>query len=300
MLDVIFGGSEARQTTGIAEISLTFDNSQNELPIDYSEVVVTRRLFRSGESEYFINKSQCRLKDIRDLFLDTGIGHEGYSVIEQGKVEFIISAKPEERREMFEEAAGVSKYKVRREETLRKLEKCEVDMNRVNDMLGLLKEQIASLDIAAKKARQYQKSKEELKTFEIAGIVQNILSNRNEIEKIKSTLDPKGKSFEELTVRLNKLDAEIAELRLQQIQKDEIYIKLQDEYSQIKSGITLSDEKIRQAAARESETVERQEALKAEIKTGENKVKENLSEIETLKESSFRPFRCGFKIPERI
>jgi chromosome segregation protein len=109
MMDVIFAGSQSRAATGMAEVSLTFDNSQNVLPIDYSEVTVTRRMFRSGESEYFINKVQCRMKDIRDLFLDTGIGAEGYSVMEQGKVEFILTAKPEERRELFEEAAGVSK-----------------------------------------------------------------------------------------------------------------------------------------------------------------------------------------------
>jgi len=171
MLDVIFGGSHSRQTTGMAEVSLTFDNSKNLLPIDYTEVTVTRRIFRSGESEFFINKAQCRLKDIRDLFLDTGIGSEGYAIIEQGKVEFILSAKPEQKREMFEEAAGVSKYKVRREETLRKLEKVDIDLNRISDMLTLLKEQIASLDIAARKARQYQKYQDNLKKMEIASIV---------------------------------------------------------------------------------------------------------------------------------
>ncbi|MCX5782100.1 MAG: chromosome segregation protein SMC, partial [Elusimicrobia bacterium] len=283
MQDVIFGGSDSRQTTGMAEISLTFDNSQNKLPIDYSEVVVMRRLFRSGESEYFLNKSQCRLKDIRDLFLDTGIGSEGYSVIEQGRVEFLISAKPEERREMFEEAAGVSKYKVRREETLRKLEKVELDMNRINDMLVLLKEQIASLDIAAKKARQYQKSKDELKGLEIAQVVQNIISNQNEIEKIKNSLIPKTKEFETLNTSINRVDAEISGLRFLHTQKDELYIKLQEEFSQIKSGISLADEKISQSTQRESETNERKKQLLDEIKISEERIKQFENEINLIK-----------------
>src|ERR1044071_5860150 len=123
LIDVIFNGSANRVPSNLSEGSLTFDNSQNRLPIDYSEVTIARRLFRSGESEYFMNKTQCRLKDIRELFLDTGIGEEGYSIMEQGRVEYILSARPEERRELFEEAAGVSKYKVRRAEALPKMER---------------------------------------------------------------------------------------------------------------------------------------------------------------------------------
>ena len=192
MMDVIFNGSQSRSATGMAEVAVTFDNSQNVLPIDYSEVTVTRRLFRSGESEYYINKTQCRLKDIRDLFMGTGVGTEGYSIMEQGKVEFVLSAKPEERRELFEEAAGVSKYNARREEALRKLEKVDIDMNRLNDMLALLKEQISSLDAAARKARQYKKYQEDLKRLEIASLVQSIASAQRESDEIRQVLDPKS------------------------------------------------------------------------------------------------------------
>ncbi|MFC1501331.1 AAA family ATPase [Elusimicrobiota bacterium] len=274
MLDVIFGGSQARQTTGMAEVSLTFDNTQNVLPIDFSEVLITRRLFRSGESEYFINKSQCRLKDIRDMFLDTGIGSEGYSIIEQGKVEFLISARPDERREMFEEAAGVSKYKVRREETIRKLERTEIDMNRMNDMLTLLKEQITSLDIAAKKAKQFQKYKEDIKKYEIASMVQNILHGVTEAVNLDKSLDPKNKQYERINTETNQLDADISQLRLSHTEKDELYIKIQDEFSQIKSSISLADEKIRQASQREGEIKERKDILLSEIKLGEDQYKQ--------------------------
>ncbi|MCB4792443.1 MAG: chromosome segregation protein SMC [Elusimicrobia bacterium] len=282
MMDVIFNGSQSRSITGMAEVSITFDNSQNLLPIDYSEVTVTRRLFRSGESEYFMNKTQCRLKDVRDMFLDTGIGTEGYAVMEQGKVEFVLSAKPEERRELFEEAAGVSKYKVRREETLRKLEKIDIDMNRVNDMLALLKEQISSLDAAARKARQYKKYQEDLKRFEIANLVKNVTSHQAEIDNINLELVPKTEEFEKFNTSLNQIDSEISQIRLLQTEKDETYIKLQDDFSNIKSDISLSDERIQSADAREKELLERQADLKNEIKNYSELIKKHETEIASI------------------
>ena len=146
MQDVIFGGTKTRSAAGMAEVTLVFDNSQNMIPIDYSEVAITRKLFRSGESEYFINKTQCRLKDIIDLFLDTGIGTGGYSIIEQNKVEELVMANPETRREFFEEAAGVAKYKVRREDTLHRLKNIEIDLSRLEDSLKIFEGQIKQLD----------------------------------------------------------------------------------------------------------------------------------------------------------
>lgn len=267
MMDVVFGGSQSRPTTGMAEVSLTFDNSQNILPIDYSEITVTRRLFRSGESEYFINKAQCRLKDIRDLFLDTGIGTEGYSIIEQGKVEFLLTARPEERRELFEEAAGVSKYKVRREETLRKLQKVEVDMNRVTDMISLLKEQIGSLDSAARKAKQYQKCKDDLRRLEMASIVWQSGNIRKEIERIKDALHPKNAEFERHNTCLDQAEADFSGMRVEQVEKDETYVSLHNEYSRIKSDINVTDERIAQSVEREREFVDRKALLGLECET---------------------------------
>src|SRR5437762_13294395 len=171
MLDVIFNGTANRPAQGFSEVSLTFDNASHQIPLDYAEVTVARRLFRSGESEYFINKTQCRLKDVRDLFLDTGIGNDGYYIMAQGKIEFLLAAKPEERRELFEEAAGVSKYKVRREEALRKLAKVEQDMLRLNDSLAIYKQQMDGLEAAVRKAKQHQKLQEELKKLDIASLV---------------------------------------------------------------------------------------------------------------------------------
>src|SRR4051812_25657825 len=184
MLDVIFNGTSNRPAQGFCEVALTFDNSSHQLPLDYTEVSVARRLFRSGESEYYINKTQCRLKDIRDLFLDTGIGNDGYYIMAQGKIEFILSAKPEERRELFEEAAGVSKYKVRREEALRKMSKVEQDMLRLNDSLAIYKQQMDSLETAVRKARQHQKLQDDLKKFEIATLVHGHQKAQTDWEQI--------------------------------------------------------------------------------------------------------------------
>jgi chromosome segregation protein len=283
MMDIIFAGSQSRATTGMAEVSLTFDNSTNSLPIDFSDVVVTRRLFRSGESEYLINKAQCRLKDVRDLFLDTGIGSSGYSIIEQGKVEFILGAKPEERRELFEEAAGISKYKARREETLRKLEKVEIDTNRVNDMLGLLKEQINALDLAARKAKQFQKHQQDLKRLEIASLVHGINDSLKEIQTIDAELIPNTEKFEEMNAGLAGIEAELAQLRFLQVEKDDNYIKISDEFSKLKAGINLADERISQSIQRETELKERQENLSKNSESSALKSAEYHLEIENLR-----------------
>ncbi|MBU4310720.1 chromosome segregation protein SMC [bacterium] len=165
--DIIFSGSEARKPLGLAEVSLTVTNEDKRLPIEFTEVTITRRLFRSGESEYYINKAPVRLKDIQELFMDTGLGSSTYSLIEQGKIELILSSKPEDRRFLFEEAAGISKYKHRREETLRKLEATQENLLRLDDVTGEVKRQINSLKRQVGKAERYQEIKDELKDLEL-------------------------------------------------------------------------------------------------------------------------------------
>jgi len=166
MEDVIFNGTESIPALGYAEVSLTFANETKVLPIDYDEVTVTRRLFRSGESEYCINKTQVRLKDITELFLGTGIGAESYSLIEQGKIDLILSSKPEDRRLVFDEAAGISKYKSQKRETMRRLEDAEANLLRINDIIIEVKRQINSLERQAAKARRYKDVFEKLKGLE--------------------------------------------------------------------------------------------------------------------------------------
>jgi chromosome segregation protein len=272
MQEVIFGGTQTRAFTGMAEVSLTFDNSQNVLPVNYSEVTVTRRLFRSGESEYFINKVQCRLKDIRDMFLDTGIGAEGYSVIEQEKVDFLTTAKPEDRREFFEEAAGVAKYRVRRAETLKRLEKIDIDMSRLSDALAIHKQQIITLDMSAKKAKQYKKYQEDLAKYEVASLVRRISLDTDEIEKIKIELNPKIKEFESTNTFIMQLNEQIREIRVALDEKNEQYVNTNKNLSEIKMQISIADQIIKHAMQRETEIKSEHERLEQEVEVNRKKV----------------------------
>ncbi|PIU56062.1 MAG: chromosome segregation protein SMC, partial [Deltaproteobacteria bacterium CG07_land_8_20_14_0_80_38_7] len=171
MEDVIFAGSAAREAVGMAQVFLTFDNSDGRAPADYanvSEIEVGRRLYRSGESEYFINKTPCRLKDIVDLFLDTGVGTKAYSIIEQGMVGKVVSSRPIDRRLLIEEAAGISKFKSRKEAALRKIDSTKSNLLRLADLMTELQRQINSLNRQAKKAERYQYIATELKEREQA------------------------------------------------------------------------------------------------------------------------------------
>jgi len=167
MEDVIFNGTKSRKPLGLAEVSLSIENTKGILPTEYSEVTVTRRVFRSGESEYLLNKVPCRLKDILDLFMDTGMGSDAYSVIELKMVETILSDKTDERRRLFEEAAGVTKYKFRRKAAMRKLESVQQDLTRVNDIVKEVQKTVNSLERQAKRAEQYNQVSAELKALEI-------------------------------------------------------------------------------------------------------------------------------------
>ena len=167
MEDVIFNGTKSRKPLGLAEVSLSIENTKGILPTEYSEVTVTRRVFRSGESEYLLNKVTCRLKDILDLFMDTGMGSDAYSVIELKMVETILSDKTDERRRLFEEAAGVTKYKFRRKAAMRKLDSVQQDLVRVNDIVKEVQKTVNSLERQAKRAEQYNEVSSELKALEI-------------------------------------------------------------------------------------------------------------------------------------
>ena len=165
--DIIFSGTQSRKSLGFAEVSISFDNSDNSLPIEYNEVVITRRIYRTGESGYFINKNECRLKDILELFMDTGIGKDGYSVIGQGKIDEILSQKSDDRRRIFEEAAGIVKYRTRKEETERKLEQTKLNLIRINDILSEIEMNLGPLEEQSKKAKQYLNLRDQLKSIEI-------------------------------------------------------------------------------------------------------------------------------------
>jgi len=184
MLDVIFNGTDQKEPLSMAEVSLAFDNTSRFFNVDNPEVLITRRLFRSGESEYMLNKATVRLKDILDLLLGTGIGAESYSIIAQGKIDLVLSSRPEDRRVVFDEASGISKYKAQKRETTRKLDETEQNLLRVNDIVTEVKRQIGSLERQANKARRYKEVFEELKLKEIDSAAlnkKNLLSEKNQI-----------------------------------------------------------------------------------------------------------------------
>lgn len=184
MEDVIFSGTEARKPQGFAEVSLTIDNSQKIFPLDFDEITVLRRVYRSGESEYQINKTPCRLKDIHELFMDTGLGREGYSVIGQGKIDEILSNKSEDRRHIFEEAAGITKYKYRKNEAEKKLSSTTENLTRVYDILKELEIQVEPLKEQSEKAKRFLNLREELKNLDLKVSVLNIRKSRKELDTI--------------------------------------------------------------------------------------------------------------------
>ena len=180
--DIIFAGTQNRKSLGFAEVSMVMNNEDGRLPIEYSEVTVTRRIYRSGESGYFINKTPCRLKDIQELFMDTGIGKDGYSIIGQGKIDEILSNKSEDRRKIFEEAAGIVKYRVRKQETEKKLEQTKLNLLRINDIIVEIEGKIDPLKSQSEKAKKFLELRDELKNIEI-GLF--IYKTENYKEKLK-------------------------------------------------------------------------------------------------------------------
>jgi len=214
MEDVIFNGSSSRKPLGMAEVSLTITNPDRVLPIDYGEVTIARRLFRSGQSEYYINKAPCRLKDVVELFMGTGIGISSYSLIEQGKLELILSAKPLERRFLFEEAAGITKYKGRKEEAVRKLEATQQNLLRLGDVIQEVKRQINSLSRQVKLAQRYSQYRDELQELDGSLSMDEIRT----LQKEKETLAAQAQKLEEkgkrIAAALQKKEERLSGLKL--------------------------------------------------------------------------------------
>ena len=223
MQDVIFAGTENRKPLSYAYVAITMDNADHQLAIDFEEVTVARRVYRSGESEYLINGNPCRLKDVTELFYDTGIGKEGYSIIGQGQIERILSGKPEERRELFDEAAGIVKYKKRKATAQKKLENERENLVRVNDILAELERQVGPLERQAEKARIYLKKKEELKTYDVNMFLL-------EVERIEGAL-------KEVQEKYNIADQEMQGAK-------ESYESVKSEYERMEQDMAAMDEKL--------------------------------------------------------
>ena len=272
-LDIIFSGTQNRKSLGFAEGSLVFDNVDGSLPIEYTEVTITRKLYRSGETGYYINKVPCRLKDVLELFMDTGIGKDGYSIIGQGKIDEILSNKSEDRRNIFEEAAGIVKYRTRKQESEKKLERTKLNLLRINDILSEIESNIEPLKISAEKAKKYLNLREELKNIEIGLFIYNIEKYKESLEQIvkdeeiyKTQCEEEQQKMERIKALKEELKSQIDEITTKIEEMSNIGFESQKEIEMLNSDISVAKTRIENnnenAGRYEKEIEEAREKLK--------------------------------------
>ncbi len=290
MQDVIFSGTEVRRPLGYASVSITLDNTDHQLPVSYDEVTVTRRVYRSGESEYLLNKTQVRLKDINELFYDTGIGKEGYSIIGQGQIEKILSDRPEERRELFDEAAGIVKFKRRKNAALKKLESEKQNLVRVGDILTELTRQLGPMERQAETARIYLRKHEELKNCDVGLFLQENVRLRKELQEmegryqtaagqlaaVRESYEKAKTDYEGLEQKLERLDGELQEHRSR---STEILMEKQ----RLQGQIGLANEQINTAKANDELLRTRVETIHWDIMEREAHQRESESSLASLR-----------------
>ncbi|MFI3238242.1 MAG: chromosome segregation protein SMC [Lachnospiraceae bacterium] len=268
MQDVIFSGTQTRKPLSYAYVAITLDNSDKALAIDFSEVTVSRRLYRSGESEYCINGTVCRLKDIHELFYDTGIGKEGYSIIGQGQIEKILNGKPDERRELFDEAAGIVKFKRRKLASTKKLEEEKANLLRVKDILSELERQVGPLEKQANKAKIYLQKRDALKELDVHCFLLEHNKKKTDLEEMKEKVCVASKQLEEVTAKFHSIKDEYDQTALL-IEKKEILIEQNRDFiseqsavqGEIAANIAVTKEQIISMGSNESYYLERQLAL---------------------------------------
>lgn len=288
MADVIFGGSSSRKPLGVAEVSLFLSNYDGavgrQLPIEADEVQITRRIYKSGESEYSINNKICRLKDVRELFMDTGIGTRAYSILEQGQIEYLVSASKTDRRFIFEEAAGVSKYKAHKKEALRKLERTEQNLLRLADILGEVAKRLRSVKLQAGKARNYLQYTQRLKDLQVNYSMVEYAKNHSQLEEKQAALGRMSEQFELLATEVSKQDSLISELGEQIIETEH---KLNSTGNRLVSAQSKIDQQLQRIdflRARVSELQQRKTSAAAKIerlKEQRNTFEQNFAQYES-------------------
>ncbi len=269
MEDLIFNGSDRREPIHFAEVSLTLDNSEKKLPIDFSEVVISRRLFRTGESEYLLNRSVVRLKDIQEMLMGTGIGTSAYSLFEQGRIEQIISARPEDRRVVFEEAAGITKFKSQKREAMRRLEETEDNLARVSDVIAEVKRQIQSLERQVRRAKQYREQMEELKKLEV-GLA------RQERGRLAGLWQEKESSLQAFRQELSGIEEQVAGQESSLAQARGRVSEADEQFSRAREGLLAVTH--RQEAGRNGLQVNRERIAEGQNRSGS--AREEISEAE--------------------
>ena len=282
--DIIFAGTQNRKSLGFAEASIVIDNTDGELPVEYAEVIVTRKIYRSGETGYFINKTPCRLKDILELFMDTGIGKDGYSIIGQGKIDEILSNKSEDRRHIFEEAAGIVKYRARKSESEKKLEQTKLNLLRINDILSEIEAGLDPLRIQSEKAKRFLELHESLKDIEVGLFIHNIETYKEKLEQVVEDLkilenqkNDEEKKLNNIQNKKGTLKKQIDEL-IEEIEKcQNIGFESTNQIEKINSEIGISNEKI-------LHNKENNERLLSEIEDSKQKIKDLQEEKDTKKQ----------------
>ncbi len=289
MEDVLFKGSENRHQLGMSEVSLTIEDVYGILPVDMPEVTITRRLFRSGESDYMINRKSCRLADINDLFMDTGMGTDSYSVFEQTMINSILSDKAEDRRHIFEEAAGITKYKVRRKSALNKLISVEEDLNRVNDIINELTRRVESLNRQAAKARRYRKLKSEVKSrtiaiasFEINKLKSKIEEHNHELKSVQSLVESEKASIAGMSADIESISVDIInvekELEVISLQFDDNMSEITEKEKEL-ARLDSRLESLREMTARAREAAQRNSLALEKLAGSHGDCAGNLSEV---------------------
>ena len=281
--DIIFAGTQNRKSLGFAEASLIFDNTDGKLPVEYTEVTVTRKIYRSGESGYYINKTPCRLKDVLELFMDTGIGKDGYSIIGQGKIDEILSNKSEDRRHIFEEAAGIVKYRVRKAESEKKLEHTKLNLLRINDILSEIESNIEPLKLQSEKAKKFLNLREELKSIEVGLFLYNIDTYKEKLQKViedeeilKSQNDEANSKMQEISELKENLKQEIDRLQ----EKEEELEKLVNKLSAKELEIEEKKKKVEENIDSKYEKQVNISTIEANLENIEKRKKQISSEID--------------------
>ena len=290
--DIIFAGTQSRKSLGFAEASLVFDNMDGKLPIEYQEVIVTRRIYRSGETGYFINKVQCRLKDVLELFMDTGIGKDGYSIIGQGKIDEILSNKSEDRRNVFEEAAGIVKFKTRKEESEKKLERTKLNVLRINDILTEIEGNLEPLKAQSEKARKYVDLKAELKDIEVGLFVYNIEKYKVDLEKanqdisiMQENCNLEESKLEKIKIIKEDLKSTIDELTENIENTQNLGFTSQKEIEMLNSDINVAKSKIQNNEENKERFKQEIEEIKQKIEKSTQDMEIKLSRKDGLKEN---------------